>query len=120
MKNGVWSTLPPSRSEAGAASYSVLPQPERSEARGDSHLTLPIRSKGKRSGRSSVSTASPRSPVGRTTGVGIANGYHGHLPTPLHHWLGGCETWLGTDRVQEDASVLITDQPLEMMRELNK
>ena len=39
------------------------------------------------------------------------------MATPEHHELGGYETWLGTNRVQEDASVLITGQPLEPMSE---
>jgi hypothetical protein len=61
-----------------------------------------------------------RSPFGRTVVVGIANGYNGYLPTPEHHKLGGYETWLGTNWVQEDASVIITDQLLEMLAELAK
>lgn len=61
-----------------------------------------------------------RSPFPRTIVVGIANGYNGYLPTPEQHILGGYETWLGTNRVQEDASVLITDQLLEMLADLAK
>lgn len=37
---------------------------------------------------------------------------------PEHDRLRGYETWLGTNRVQEDASVLIADQLLGMV-ELN-
>ena len=61
-----------------------------------------------------------RSPFPRTVVLGIANGSHGYLPTPEQHKLGGYETWLGTSRVQEDASVLITDQLLGMLNELRK
>lgn len=61
-----------------------------------------------------------RSPFPQTIVVGLANGYHGYLPTPEQHRLGGYETWLGTNRVQEDASVLITDALLEMLAELAK
>ncbi len=61
-----------------------------------------------------------RSPFPRTVVLGIANGSHGYLPTPEQHKLGGYETWLGTSRVQEDASVLITDQLLAMLDELRK
>ena len=61
-----------------------------------------------------------RSPFGQTIVVGLANGYNGYLPTPEQHKLGGYETWLGTNWVQEDASVLITDQLLQMLGELNK
>lgn len=59
-----------------------------------------------------------RSPFPRTMAIGIANGYNGYLPTPEQHRLGGYETWLGTNRVQEDASVIITDQFLDMLAEL--
>ena len=61
-----------------------------------------------------------RSPFGNTIVVGIANGYNGYLPTPQQHKLGGYETWLGTCRVQEDASVLIIDHLLQMLAELKK
>jgi len=61
-----------------------------------------------------------RSPFGRTIVVGIANGYNGYLPTPEQHKLGGYETWLGTNKVQEDATVLIANQLLEMLAELAK
>jgi neutral ceramidase len=59
-----------------------------------------------------------RSPFPRTVVVGIANGSHGYLPTPEQHALGGYETWMGTCRVQEDASVIITQHLLEMLAEL--
>jgi len=61
-----------------------------------------------------------RSPFPRTMVIGIANGSYGYLPTPEQHQLGGYETWLGTCRVQEDASVILTDQLLEMLAELAK
>jgi len=61
-----------------------------------------------------------RSTLARTVVLGVANGYNGYLPTPEHHKLGGYETWLGTNRVQEDASVIITGQLLEMLSELAK
>lgn len=59
-----------------------------------------------------------RSPFSQTIVVGLANGRHGYLPTPEHHNLGGYETWLGTNYVQEDASVILTEQLLEMLGEL--
>lgn len=61
-----------------------------------------------------------RSPFEQTMVIGLANGRHGYLPTPRQHRLGGYETWLGTNIVQEDASVIITDNLLEMLAELKK
>jgi hypothetical protein len=49
----------------------------------------------------------------------MANGSHGYLPTPEQHALGGYETWLGTNRVQKDASVIITRNLLEMLATLS-
>lgn len=51
--------------------------------------------------------------------IELANGAGGYLPTPAQHRLGGYETWFGTNRVQLDASELITDAILEMMFELH-
>ena len=59
-----------------------------------------------------------RSPFPRTMVIGIANAPSGYLPTPEQHKLGGYETWLGTNRVQEDASVILVDNLLEMLGEL--
>ncbi|MEX2213282.1 MAG: neutral/alkaline non-lysosomal ceramidase N-terminal domain-containing protein, partial [Phycisphaeraceae bacterium] len=59
-----------------------------------------------------------RSPFARTMVIGLANGRHGYLPTPEQHRLGGYETWLGTNYVQEDASVILSDQLVEMMKQI--
>lgn len=61
-----------------------------------------------------------RSPFARTIVIGLANASFGYLPTPEQHRRGGYETWLGTNQVQEDASVIITDNLLEMLAELKK
>lgn len=58
------------------------------------------------------------SPLPQTMVIGLANGRHGYLPTPEQHQLGGYETWLGTNVVQEDASVIITKNLLEMLQQL--
>ena len=60
-----------------------------------------------------------RSPFPQTMVIGLANGRHGYLPTPKQHDLGGYETWLGTSQVQKDASVILTDNLLEMLAELS-
>lgn len=59
-----------------------------------------------------------RSPFERTMVISIANGRHGYLPTPEQHKLGGYETWIGTCSVQEDASIILTNNLLEMLAEL--
>jgi hypothetical protein len=61
-----------------------------------------------------------RSPFPQTMVIGLANGRHGYLPTPEQHKLGGYETWLGTNVVQEDTSVILTNNLLEMLAELKK
>ena len=61
-----------------------------------------------------------RSPFPRNMVISIANGKHGYLPTPEQHRLGGYETWLGTNVVQEDTSVILTGNLLEMLAELKQ
>lgn len=39
--------------------------------------------------------------------ISFANGSYGYLPTPDQHDLGGYETWLGTNRVEKNASTKI-------------
>jgi hypothetical protein len=50
--------------------------------------------------------------------IELANDSRGYLPTPAQHELGGYETWMGTNRVQLDASEKITAAILELMNEL--
>ena len=50
--------------------------------------------------------------------VSIAHGYLGYLPTPRHHDLGGYETWLGTNRLEREASVKMLAELIEMTSEL--
>jgi hypothetical protein len=61
-----------------------------------------------------------RSPFPQTMVIGLANGRHGYLPTPEQHRLGGYETWLGTNVVQQDTSVILTDNLLEMLAKLKE
>ncbi|MEI9896577.1 MAG: hypothetical protein WDN28_22625 [Chthoniobacter sp.] len=61
-----------------------------------------------------------RNPFPQTMVIGLANGRHGYPPTPEQHKLGGYETWLGTNLVQEDTSVILTDNLLQMLAELRK
>ena len=47
--------------------------------------------------------------------VELANGYYGYMPTPRHFELGGYETWLGTNRVEREASEKITALALDLL-----
>ncbi len=55
-----------------------------------------------------------RSPFKDTFTIELANGSHGYLPTPAQHDLGGYETWLGTSRVEREASEKITGKILDL------
>jgi hypothetical protein len=55
-----------------------------------------------------------RSPLRPTFTIELANGGYGYLPTPEQHKLGGYETWLGTNRVEKEASRKIVAQILEL------
>ena len=56
-----------------------------------------------------------RSPLKPTFTISLANGSGGYLPTPEQHQLGGYETWLGTSRVEIEASTKIAASLLEML-----
>ena len=59
-----------------------------------------------------------RSPFERTFTVSLANGWGGYLPTPAQHKLGGYETWLGTNRVEVEASDKITERLMNSLQKL--
>lgn len=59
-----------------------------------------------------------RSPFQPSFTMELANGGYGYLPTPEQHELGGYETWLGTSKVEAQASVKIVNALLEMAAEL--
>ena len=59
-----------------------------------------------------------RSPAADTFVVSLANGGYGYLPTPGQHQFSGYETWLTTNKVQKDGSVILVDNLLEMLGEL--
>lgn len=60
-----------------------------------------------------------RTPFADAFTIELANDYHGYLPTPQQHELGGYETWMGTNRVQLDASEKITSTILNLMKSLS-
>jgi hypothetical protein len=57
-----------------------------------------------------------RSPFKDTFTIELANGSNGYLPTPRQHDLGGYETWLGTNRVEREASEKIKARALELLQ----
>ena len=59
-----------------------------------------------------------RSPIKHSFMVSLNHGYFGYLPTPRHHQLGGYETWLGTNRLERNASDKMLNGLLEMASEL--
>lgn len=52
--------------------------------------------------------------------ISLAHGYFGYLPTPRHFPLGGYETWLGTNRLEEQASVKLLDELMQLVDEVRK
>jgi hypothetical protein len=60
-----------------------------------------------------------KSPFKDTFTIELANGSHGYLPTPRQLDLGGYETWLGTNRVEREASEKITALALELLSGLH-
>lgn len=59
-----------------------------------------------------------RCPIQPAFMVELAHGYLGYLPTPRQHRLGGYETWLGTNRVEREASDKLLKILLDMAAEL--
>jgi hypothetical protein len=55
-----------------------------------------------------------RSPIRDTFTIELANGGLGYLPTPEQHDLGGYETWLGTNRVEREASRRIVARLMDL------
>lgn len=55
-----------------------------------------------------------RSPLKPSFTISLANGSYGYLPTPEQHAMGGYETWITTNKVQKDATVLIVDELMKL------
>jgi len=56
-----------------------------------------------------------RNPFKPSMTISLANGSYGYLPTPEQHKLGGYETWMGTSKVEVEASTKIADALLKML-----
>jgi neutral ceramidase len=52
--------------------------------------------------------------------VSLNHGYFGYLPTPAQHELGGYETWIGTNRLEREASVKMLDKLVEMANSMQE
>jgi neutral ceramidase len=61
-----------------------------------------------------------RSPLQPAYMVELAHAYYGYLPPPRQHDLGGYETWIGTNRLEREASVKLLDTLLKMVDELKQ
>jgi hypothetical protein len=61
-----------------------------------------------------------KSPLQPAFMVELAHGNFGYLPTPRHHKLGGYETWLGTNRLELEASDKLLAELLDMAAALKK
>ncbi|HVW37939.1 MAG TPA: hypothetical protein VHB99_11565, partial [Pirellulales bacterium] len=61
-----------------------------------------------------------RSPLKPAFMVSLNHGYFGYLPTPEQHRLGGYETWLGTNRLEPQASEKLLTNLLEMAEEIER
>ncbi|MHC4741025.1 MAG: hypothetical protein ACYS8Z_03890 [Planctomycetota bacterium] len=59
-----------------------------------------------------------KSPFDPAFTISHANGSYGYLPTPRQHELGGYETWLGTSRVEFEASDKILKNILAMFNQM--
>ncbi len=59
-----------------------------------------------------------RSPIRPAWLVSLSHGYYGYLPPPRQHELGGYETWLGTNRLEVQASDKMLAALLAMTKEL--
>ena len=59
-----------------------------------------------------------KSPFDQTFAISHANGSNGYLPTAKQHELGGYETWLGTSRVEFQATDKIVKNLLIMLTQM--
>lgn len=59
-----------------------------------------------------------RSPIKPAFMISLAHDYCGYLPTPRHFELGGYETWIGTSRLEPQASEKMLGALLEMAGEI--
>ena len=61
-----------------------------------------------------------RSPFKSSFTIELANGSYGYLPSPEQHQLGGYETWLGTNKVEKEASRKIVTEILNLFNQVKQ
>jgi neutral ceramidase len=59
-------------------------------------------------------------PFAKAFTIEIANGYFGYMPTPEQHQLGGYESWIGTNRLEVDASTKIVKEIQGMWADMKR
>ncbi len=58
------------------------------------------------------------SPIKPALLMSLSQGYTGYLPPPHQHELGGYETWLGTNRLEKNASDIMLQNLFEMTKDV--
>lgn len=61
-----------------------------------------------------------KSPFKPSFTIELANGSYGYLPTPEQHQVGGYETWLGTNKVEKEASRKIVTEILKLFNQVKQ
>lgn len=61
-----------------------------------------------------------KSPFKPSFTIELANGSYGYLPSPEQHQLGGYESWLGTSKVEREASQKIVTEILKLFNQVNQ
>jgi hypothetical protein len=61
-----------------------------------------------------------KSPFKPSFTIELANGSYGYLPSPEQHQLGGYETWLGTNKVEKEASRKIVTEILKLFNQVKQ
>jgi neutral ceramidase len=61
-----------------------------------------------------------KSPFKSSFTIELANGSYGYLPTPEQHQVGGYETWLGTNKVEKEASRKIVTEILKLFNQVKQ
>ncbi|MEY4939000.1 MAG: hypothetical protein RIQ93_735 [Verrucomicrobiota bacterium] len=61
-----------------------------------------------------------RTPFKKSFTMSLANAWFGYMPTPRHYELGGYETWLGINRLEQEAAPKILSTILRMWKSMEE